>query len=582
VAEPAIRFDVAATPPSADPARMDVALFVGFCPGLPAGPAVAVESSDELAALTRSAGQRADGIPGVVGTALPEPFRLPPGADPELVVTVDGVEQAVPVPLGPLSLAELAAALDGTTGTRFTAAVMRQGAGQHLHIVRRERDNPGRLTVRANLALGFPVAVTATSAAIGATLPRAVSAFFRAGGRRAWVASLGEPGPYLASRAERVGRLLRLLAPDGEPLEVPDSLNDAAAAGLPLPPLAGRRDPPERWRGVAAALGVEEAFFLCLPDLAELVSPLPEPASAGASDAAGRPEIFATCTAPAPATFAGSAALLPPPGLDGVGIVLWRRVLRHLLVWLRSEAPDRMLLLSLPPLLPEPSTASPRADLEALLAGLPEEALDLCQLAQPWPATADAADLPGGLVPAEAALAGLLAAHSLANGCFRSAGGQPLAGVGRFGEELADPEARTARFASTPAGIVLAADRTPSRDLTGRHAAVRRLTAMLLRAAGRLGMDAVFEPAGERLWRDIEIRLQLLLEGIFTAGGLRGRDARAAFFARCDRSTMTESDVAQGRVIAEVGFAPALPVERIRVRLALGAGTPTLVVGGTA
>ena len=79
-----------------------------------------------------------------------------------------------------------------------------------------------------------------------------------------------------------------------------------------------------------------------------------------------------------------------------------------------------------------------------------------------------------------------------------------------------------------------------------------------------------------------EIRLQLLLDGMFAAGGLRGRDARAAFFARCDRSTMTESDIAQGRVIAEVGFAPALTVERLRVRLALGAGAPTLLAGGTA
>jgi hypothetical protein len=78
----------------------------------------------------------------------------------------------------------------------------------------------------------------------------------------------------------------------------------------------------------------------------------------------------------------------------------------------------------------------------------------------------------------------------------------------------------------------------------------------------------VFEPSGERLWRGIEIRLGLLLERILAAGGLRG-EPREAFFARCGRSTMTPSDIDNGRVIAEVGFAPALPVERLRVRLAL-------------
>ena len=90
----------------------------------------------------------------------------------------------------------------------------------------------------------------------------------------------------------------------------------------------------------------------------------------------------------------------------------------------------------------------------------------------------------------------------------------------------------------------------------------------------------MFEPSGQRLWRDIEIRLGLLLERVFAAGGLRGRDARDAFFVRCNRSTMSQADIENGRVIAEVGFAPALPVERIRVRLALDGGGLASLPGG--
>jgi phage tail sheath protein FI len=173
-------------------------------------------------------------------------------------------------------------------------------------------------------------------------------------------------------------------------------------------------------------------------------------------------------------------------------------------------------------------------------------------------------------MPPDAVLAGLLAGHTLTRGSFLSAAGAAVAAT-RLAEALPDPEGRTARFEAGAAGTVLAADHTPSPDPVARHAAVRRLTALLLRSAARLGADAVFEPSNERLWRDIEIRLGLLLERILAAGGLRG-EARDAFFARCGRSTMTPADIDNGRLIAEVGFAPALPVERVRVRMALDGG----------
>jgi hypothetical protein len=265
--------------------------------------------------------------------------------------------------------------------------------------------------------------------------------------------------------------------------------------------------------------------------------------------------------------------------VDRPGLLLWRRVVRHLLLWLAAEAPDRMLLLSVPPLLPEPLPRSGERAVASLLKGLPEDALGLCQLVQPWLTTADGADLPGGVIPPEAVLAGVLGGHALTSGSFLSAAGTPVAATG-LAPALSDPDDRTARFETAADGTLLAADRTPSPDPVARHAAVRRLTALLLRSAARLGAAAVFEPSGQRLWRDIEIRLGLLLERVFAAGGLRGRDARDAFFVRCNRSTMSQADIENGRVIAEVGFAPALPVERIRVRLALDGGGLARLPGG--
>jgi hypothetical protein len=523
---------------------MDVALFVGFCPDLPAGRLMVAESAGALERLV-GRGLRPDSVPEVTGAALTEPFAAD---DRTLVVTVDGHEHRVAVPA---TVAQLAPALNAA-GAPFVADLVELGTARHLRLARRERRNAGRITVQANRSLGFPVARTAASFPIGATLPRVVASFFRSGGRRAWILPMGEPGPYLGTRLERLSRLAILLGPNAQA--------EGSPAALALPPLAGRRELPERWYGPAAALGLEEAFFLSLPDLAELVSPPPEMPAAMLNASGSLPELFVPCATPAATRFTGNAGRLPPPVLDRASAELWARVVRHLLLWLRAEAPDRMLLLSLPP------------GGEQALPSLPAEALELCQIAQPWLVTPDGVDLPSGLVPPEAVLAGVVAGHTLTAGCFLSAANTVVPEAGSLAKAAEDPDGRTARFAAGPAGITLAADDTPSLDPTGRHAAVRRLTALLLRTAAILGADAVFEPSGERLWRDVEIRLELLLEQLFAAGGLRGRDAGEAFFARCGRETMTAADIALGRVVAEVGFAPALPVERVQVRLALSQG----------
>jgi hypothetical protein len=546
---------------------MDIALLVGFVGGLEPGRPVVVESPDDLEALG-AVRTRLDRLATVTGAALADPLSLPAGAR-ELAVVIDGAERRVALPAGPLPLDDLAVLLSADAAAPFAAAIVQQAGRRHLRITRRGRHRPGRLTVRANRALGFPVAAGDVGSAIDATLPAAVRAFFRAGGRRAWVLPLGAPEPYLAPRRVRLAGLLTLLAPGSAPA-APDSLSEDVARSLWLPPLARRRDPPGRWLGPAAALGLEEAFLLCLPDLVELLSPTPEAPPPTLATGAGPPEAFAACVVPPPATFTADAAGLPAPALDRPGLLLWRRVVHHLLLWLAAEAPDRMLLLALPPLLPEPLPRAAATALVELLEGLPEEAAHLCQLAQPWLATADSAGLPGGLMPPDAVLAGLLAGQTLGRGCFLSAAGATV-GATRLAAALPDPEGRTARFETGPTGTLLATDHTPSPDPVARHAAVRRLTALLLRSAARLGADAVFEPSGERLWRGIEIRLGLLLERILAAGGLRG-EPREAFFARCGRSTMTPADIDNGRVIAEVGFAPALPVERLRVRLALDGG----------
>jgi phage tail sheath protein FI len=101
---------------------------------------------------------------------------------------------------------------------------------------------------------------------------------------------------------------------------------------------------------------------------------------------------------------------------------------------------------------------------------------------------------------------------------------------------------------------------------------VHRLLSSIVRAARRVGEDAVFEASNEALWSGIQNRLEQVLFGLWQSGGLRGERQSDAFSVRCDRSTMTQADLDAGRAIAVVQIAPASPIENITVVLALEAG----------
>jgi hypothetical protein len=53
-----------------------------------------------------------------------------------------------------------------------------------------------------------------------------------------------------------------------------------------------------------------------------------------------------------------------------------------------------------------------------------------------------------------------------------------------------------------------------------------------------------------RVWRD---------------GALKGATPAGAFFVRCDRTTMTQGDIDNGRLIMEIGIAPEKPAEFVLI-----------------
>ena len=119
--------------------------------------------------------------------------------------------------------------------------------------------------------------------------------------------------------------------------------------------------------------------------------------------------------------------------------------------------------------------------------------------------------------------------------------------------------------------------RTLSRDQRYRQLSVRRLMTMLQRVLLRQMQWVVFEPNNRSLWSEIRHLLENFLRQLFIAGAFKGRNEQEAFFVRCDGELNNKQVLDAGKLIVEIGVAPAEPLEFIVVRIVRG-GDGTLAV----
>jgi uncharacterized protein len=77
----------------------------------------------------------------------------------------------------------------------------------------------------------------------------------------------------------------------------------------------------------------------------------------------------------------------------------------------------------------------------------------------------------------------------------------------------------------------------------------------------------VFEPNNEKVWSRHVSTITDFLSKAWRDGMLTGNTSEEAFFVKCDRSTMTQNDLDNGRLIVVVGFAPLKPAEFIVIKI---------------
>ena len=193
-------------------------------------------------------------------------------------------------------------------------------------------------------------------------------------------------------------------------------------------------------------------------------------------------------------------------------------------------------------------------------------ASDRAALYAPWLRTA------AGIVPAAGAAAAIAARREREVGVWAApANARVFNAIRAEDARLPEPgflhEERVNEIRDTGLGPLLLGSRTTSADPDWTHISVRRLMDWL---AIQIGLDlafAPFEPNAPPLWAAMARTAERRLVKLLDAGALAGARAADSYFVRCDRSTMSQGDLDNGRAIMLVGVAPAVPAEFIVFRL---------------
>jgi phage tail sheath protein FI len=124
-------------------------------------------------------------------------------------------------------------------------------------------------------------------------------------------------------------------------------------------------------------------------------------------------------------------------------------------------------------------------------------------------------------------------------------------------------------FRNNSRGIRVYGGRVITSDPDWKYVNVRRLLIFIESSIDRGLQWVVFEPNAEPLWARVRRSIVNFLTLAWRNGALEGTKAEEAFFVKCDRTTMTQTDIDNGRLICVVGVAPVKPAEFVIIRIGL-------------
>ncbi|SMF27531.1 hypothetical protein SAMN02745866_01752 [Alteromonadaceae bacterium Bs31] len=199
----------------------------------------------------------------------------------------------------------------------------------------------------------------------------------------------------------------------------------------------------------------------------------------------------------------------------------------------------------------------------------------------PWVVVANPLARPDdGSIPQEIALppsgfvCGIFARNDNTKGVAKSPANEIVRGALRYQtdvnfaeQELLNPRGVNCLRFFPGRGNRLWGARTTSSDPEWKYVGPRRYFLYLEHSIDRSTQWSVFENNGPRLWANIRETVSSFLYNEWVSGSLLGTNPDEAFFVRCDRTTMTQNDLDNGRLICQIGVAVLKPAEFVIFRI---------------
>jgi uncharacterized protein len=192
----------------------------------------------------------------------------------------------------------------------------------------------------------------------------------------------------------------------------------------------------------------------------------------------------------------------------------------------------------------------------------------------PWIVIADPTTGGRVTVPPGGHVIGIYARTDVERGVFKAPANEIVRGALDVAEDIDEdtqammnPRGVNAIRKFPERGIRVWGSRTLSSNGLWKYVSVRRLFIFLERSIYEGTQWVVFEPNDDRLWARVKDTIRLFLRSQWRQGALFGATEEEAFFITIDRTTMTQDDILNGRLIAEIGVAPLRPAEFVIFRI---------------
>ena len=192
----------------------------------------------------------------------------------------------------------------------------------------------------------------------------------------------------------------------------------------------------------------------------------------------------------------------------------------------------------------------------------------------PWLEVRDPSVGRNVICPPSAHMAGIYARVDVERGVHKAPANEVIRGIFRIAQDVTKREQdmlnprgiNALRFFPGRGNRVWGA-RTVTSDASWKYINVRRLFIFVEESIEEGTQWVVFEPNDEPLWARVRQTISNFLFTVWRNGALQGATPAEAFFVKCDRSTMTQDDIDNGRLICLIGIAPVKPAEFVIFRI---------------